>query len=209
MFPDICPGCERNYHEPHANDCLWSYMHGGGVVECPETAEAMRRALGGVRLMEQPAPPPVIPTFARKTMRDLVWLEVCCVIAKLATCPKRMVGCVLVNARGHVLSTGYNGVASGLAHCAEEPCPGASVSARAHPLACEAIHAEANALMQCSDPNAIDTVYCTDSPCEQCVKLLLNTSASRIVFAREYPSPYSRTLWEKAGRHWLNTGDTA
>lgn len=35
------------------------------------------------------------------------------------TCCRRKVGAVLLNKRGHVLSTGYNGVAAGLPHCIE------------------------------------------------------------------------------------------
>lgn len=37
-----------------------------------------------------------------------------------STCCRRNVGCVMLNARGHVVSTGYNGVAAGLPHCNEE-----------------------------------------------------------------------------------------
>src|SRR5574343_657137 len=39
--------------------------------------------------------------------------------AKRSTCLRRQVGCVLLNERGHVLATGYNGVAMGLPHCNE------------------------------------------------------------------------------------------
>lgn len=34
-----------------------------------------------------------------------------------ASCLRRAVGCVLLNARGHVLATGYNGTPSGFDHC--------------------------------------------------------------------------------------------
>ena len=37
--------------------------------------------------------------------------------AERSTCLRRHVGCVLLNARGHVLATGYNGVAAGETHC--------------------------------------------------------------------------------------------
>jgi dCMP deaminase len=37
--------------------------------------------------------------------------------AKRTTCLRRAVGAILLNVRGHVLATGYNGVASGLPHC--------------------------------------------------------------------------------------------
>ena len=40
--------------------------------------------------------------------------------SRRATCLRRAVGAVLLDARGHVMATGYNGVASGLPHCNEE-----------------------------------------------------------------------------------------
>lgn len=40
--------------------------------------------------------------------------------ARRSTCCRRNVGCVILNGRGHVISTGYNGVAAGLPHCNEE-----------------------------------------------------------------------------------------
>lgn len=39
--------------------------------------------------------------------------------AQRTTCVRRGVGCVLANAKGHVLAVGYNGVAAGLPHCNE------------------------------------------------------------------------------------------
>jgi dCMP deaminase len=39
--------------------------------------------------------------------------------AERATCLRRKVGAVFLNERGHVLATGYNGVASGQKHCNE------------------------------------------------------------------------------------------
>lgn len=44
-------------------------------------------------------------------------MEIAFACSKRSTCLRRQVGAVLVNSRGHVLSTGYNGVAAGLPHC--------------------------------------------------------------------------------------------
>ena len=49
--------------------------------------------------------------------RDEWALKLALLTAQRTTCCRRAVGCVLLNARGHVLSTGYNGVAAGLPHC--------------------------------------------------------------------------------------------
>jgi dCMP deaminase len=47
------------------------------------------------------------------------FLAIAKVVATRSTCLRRSVGCVLVDKRGHILSTGYNGVASGQPHCNE------------------------------------------------------------------------------------------
>lgn len=134
-------------------------------------------------------------------------------LARLAatrtTCVRRGVGCVLVNARGHVLSIGYNGVASGLPHCNETDhehkwsnlCTGHNLPPGLDH--CEAIHAEQNALLQCRDVHEIETAYVTLSPCKACVKLLMNTSCRRIVFLEEHVDPLPKAMWEKTGREWL------
>lgn len=124
--------------------------------------------------------------------------------AMRGTCARRQVGCVLVSDDKFVLATGYNGVAAGMAHCNEgAPCRGAQRPSGTGLDECEAIHAEQNALLQCSDQHAIHTCYTTTSPCIHCVKLLLNTSCKRIVFTSEYPQPKARELWERAGREWV------
>ena len=46
-------------------------------------------------------------------------MELAQVTSRRATCLRRRVGCVLLSDRGHVLATGYNGVAAGLPHCNE------------------------------------------------------------------------------------------
>lgn len=171
------------------------------------------------------------------------WLAVASAIAKQSTCLRRQVGCVLTDARGHVLSTGYNGVASGMLHCndskvvfdgnlpiassgaipraqsapmprgiathVEYPnaCAGATAPSGTALDACEAIHAEANALLQCENVYHIHTVYCTASPCMHCTKLLLGTGAREIFFLEEYPAPGAKELWEKSkGKVWWPGG---
>lgn len=155
--------------------------------------------------------------------------------AQRSTCCRRSVGCVLLNERGHVLSTGYNGRAAGLPHCNEfdggvyglvhaadfdpskmkasdcypHACPGAFNSLSGTNLdACEAIHAEQNALLQCRDVHQIMTCYVTVSPCLTCVKLLLNTSCQRIVFLEKYAHGQAEKLWYETGRRWIHWDET-
>lgn len=123
--------------------------------------------------------------------------------ATRGTCARRQVGCILTNVRGHVLATGYNGVASGMPHCIDQPCPGAHLPSGTGLDECEALHAEQNALLQCSRPYEIHTCYVTASPCITCIKLLLNTSCQRIVFSEEYPHSKAHQMWLQSGREWV------
>ncbi len=139
-----------------------------------------------------------------RPIRDETWLNVVAEVARRSTCLRRAVGCVLLNARGHVLSTGYNGRAAGLPHCNEvTACVGATAQSGTQLDACEAVHAEQNALLQCSDVYMIETCYVTVSPCLTCTKLLLNTACQRIVFQEAYAhDKTARQLWVGADREW-------
>lgn len=134
---------------------------------------------------------------------DETMMEVALVLSKRSTCVKASVGCVLTDARGRILATGYNGVARNQLHCNEgHPCAG-HVSPPGSE-SCQAVHAEVNALIQCRDPDAVDTVYCTTEPCFRCAKELLNTGARRAVFLRRYGlEPQAERMWTSAGREWL------
>lgn len=156
--------------------------------------------------------------MASRPTRDQWAMELALVTKNRTTCLRRQVGCVLLSNRGHVLSTGYNGVAAGLPHCNElasdhmlcHPeerypfsCSAAQAVSGTELDGCQAIHAEQNALLQCRDVWQIHTCYVTTSPCITCTKLLLNTSCERIVFIDEYPHQQARELWEKSGRVWM------
>lgn len=159
--------------------------------------------------------------------RDQYFLAMAHLVATRATCFRRSVGCVLTNARGHVLSTGYNGRQAGAPHCNENvetcleygpsyrkdgllitpclrtgpsypyACAGATALSGDSLDACEAVHAEQNALLQCRDVWAIETCYTTTSPCVTCAKLLLNTACARIVYADPYAAQFDAVsaLW--------------
>lgn len=138
----------------------------------------------------------------RYELKDRVWLNVAATIAELATCPRRKVGCVLTSKTGHVLSTGYNGPASGQPHCTAFPCPGAAYPSGQGLEFCEAVHAEINALIQCRNHLDIGTAYVTTFPCLSCIKALLNTSCSYIVYRDLHPHT------DEAMRMWCRSGKT-
>lgn len=149
--------------------------------------------------------------------KDEYFIALAKAVAARATCLRRSVGCVLVDDLGHILATGYNGRAAGLPHCVDTggkddyACAGGLRSdgkrwpSGRHLDACEAIHAEQNALLQCNDVQKIKSCYVTVSPCITCVKLLLNTSCQRIVFVERYAHDEAAwNLWNQLSREWIN-----
>lgn len=138
--------------------------------------------------------------------KDEHFLRHAVVAAEMATCVRRSVGCVLVDALGHIIGIGYNGPPRGVPHCNEgHPCIGATAPSGTRLEDCFATHAEMNALLQCQDVEKIRTAYCTTAPCTLCLRQLMNTGATRIVFVQDYPnSGECKKRWESVGREWVH-----
>ena len=121
-------------------------------------------------------------------------IKVAQAVADLSEC-RRQVGCVLTDAWGHIKATGYNGTPKGMGSCAcKSRRSGMDLDG------CPAVHAEMNALMQCSDIQELTTAYVTTKPCIHCIKMLLNTSIQTIYYVEEYPHQGVQELWESVGR---------
>lgn len=133
--------------------------------------------------------------MATRPTKDEYFMRMAQLVATRGTCLRRQVGCVLVNARGHVIATGYNGPPAGRAHCiAENPCRAAHARSGERLDECFAIHAEQNALLQCHDVHSIETAYITVAPCATCLKLFLNTSCRRLVVGGWYAPEHQAAL---------------
>ena len=145
-----------------------------------------------------------------RVSRDTWALQLAHDTSKRSTCILRAVGCVLLDFHGCVMSTGYNGTPRGMPNCndsiwdgfnekSKKACPG---NPALYPEDCRAVHAEANALLQCRDVNQIHTCYTTHRPCWHCTKLLLNTSCERVIFLNDHEDKNPELLWTSQGREW-------
>jgi len=129
---------------------------------------------------------------------DEYFMEMARVVSKRSTCLRRKVGAILVKDK-HILSTGYNGAPKGLKHCSEIGCLRKEQnvpSGERHEL-CRGLHAEQNAIIQAavfgiSIKNSI--LYCTNTPCVVCVKMLINAGVTEIVFSGEYPDNLAKKM---------------
>jgi len=131
---------------------------------------------------------------------DVIMLGIALCLAHRATCAKLAVGCVLTDRHGRIIGSGYNGNARNLGHCIDSPCAGANAPKGSD--LCEAVHAEQNALLNCRDPELIDTCYTTHAPCLRCTKTLLNTGCISIIYHNDAFELPAKELWVSTGHEW-------
>lgn len=137
------------------------------------------------------------PTWDQYFMK-LAWL-----VAERSTCVRHHVGAVIVRDK-RILTTGYNGAASGTKDCLELGCLRNQMnipSGTRHEI-CRAIHAEQNAIIQ-AGTHGINiqggTLYCTHSPCILCAKMITNAKIKRVVMCIQYPDESFKALFKEAG----------
>ena len=129
---------------------------------------------------------------------DEYFMEMAHLVAKRSTCLRRNVGAILVKDK-HILSTGYNGAPKGLEHCSEVGCLRKELgipSGERHEI-CRGLHAEQNAIIQAavfgiSIKNSV--LYCTNTPCVVCAKMLINAGVKEIVYSGEYPDDLAKKI---------------
>jgi dCMP deaminase len=129
---------------------------------------------------------------------DEYFMEMAHLVAKRSTCLRRKVGAILVKDK-HILSTGYNGAPKGLKHCSEVGCLRKELgipSGERHEI-CRGLHAEQNAIIQAavfgiSIKNSV--LYCTNTPCVVCAKMLINAGVREIVYSGEYPDDLAKRM---------------
>jgi dCMP deaminase len=114
--------------------------------------------------------------------RDRYFMGIALLTKERATCPRLQVGAILVK-ENRIIMSGYNGVPSGMNHCADVGCS-------IHDNHCiAALHAEANVLIQCSKTGTStdgSILYVTHRPCVHCLKLIISAGVKEIVYNEDY-----------------------
>ncbi len=120
---------------------------------------------------------------AARLSRDQYFMAIAKAAARRATCRRRAVGAVVVDRRGRILSTGYNGSPEGYPHC-EVLC-----SDPEHEPCRWSVHAEINALLFAENREPDKTLYVTTGPCRDCALAIANAGVSRVVMGEPYRDP--------------------
>ena len=141
------------------------------------------------------------------------FMEIARLVARRSTCLRRQVGALLVKDK-NILATGYNGTPSGISHCGESVCLREAQqvpSGQRHEL-CRGLHAEQNAIIQAAKHGVNisgSTLYCTNSPCVICTKMIINAGIDKVLYLEGYPDELSRQMLEEAGIEVLLIGDAS
>jgi dCMP deaminase len=133
----------------------------------------------------------------KQRLRDWVFLKVAKDFSELSTGESRQTGAVLVK-DNHIISTGYNGIPSGVEGKCERCSSGVKSGTQLDKCIC--VHAEANAIIQAarigiSTNNTV--LYCTHKPCVPCLKELINAGVTKVYYLEEYPAEYPESLKRK------------
>ncbi|MDA8123099.1 MAG: dCMP deaminase family protein [Deltaproteobacteria bacterium] len=144
---------------------------------------------------------------------DTYFMDMAKLASRRSSCLRRAVGAVLVKDR-RVLSTGYNGVPSGVTHCEATGCLRERLnvpSGERHEL-CRGLHAEQNAIIQAAFHGVSireAVLYCTTLPCIICAKMLINAGVRRIVYLDGYADSLTEEMLGEVGMELVRVGERA
>lgn len=113
-----------------------------------------------------------------------------------STCQRLAVGAVIVRDK-RMIAGGYNGSVSGGVHCIDEGC----YVVDGHCV--RTIHAEMNALLQCSKfgvATEAAEIYVTHFPCLHCTKAIIQAGLKAVYYSEDYKNdPYAIELLQQSG----------
>lgn len=124
-------------------------------------------------------------------------------VSTRSTCIRRQVGAVIVKDK-RMLTTGYNGVPTGISHCTEKTCLRTIYnvpSGERHEL-CRGLHAEQNAIIQAAYYGVSvkgATIYVTHQPCSICTKMLINSGIESFIYKSPYNDPLAEEILKETG----------
>lgn len=128
-----------------------------------------------------------------RTSKHEFFLDLAERCAHQSTCLRRKFGVVIVNDRGHIISTGYNGSPVGMMHCFERGrCwrIDHDIPAGEDYTKCFSVHAEQNALLQAGKEAKGCKLYLAGLdennnlisylPCYICTKMIVNAGIAMV-----------------------------
>lgn len=162
----------------------------------------------------------------KQTLKDIRYLKMARIWSDNSYAIRRKVGCLIVSSDGSIISDGYNGTPRGFENVCE--ILDSEIQSKIEGLNDEdqrkeikryadkgiptiskpyVLHAEANAITKLArSTNSSEgcTLYCTDMPCVECSKLIIQAGIKRVVFERDYRIKDGITLLQRASVEVFN-----
>lgn len=109
---------------------------------------------------------------------DEVYMAMAYEVAKFSKATRRKVGSIIVDRKGRIVSTGYNGTPHGVDNCCE------TEDNKTHEYV---LHSELNAIFNATTNDLEEaTMYVTLSPCLKCAAAIKQKKFKRIVYNEKY-----------------------
>lgn len=136
---------------------------------------------------------------------DEYFMNITEIVGSRGTCDRGRAGCVITKSK-RIISTGYVGSPTGIAHCDD-------IGHEMHTVLHEdghetrhcirTAHAEQNAIATAARFGTSlegSTLYCKMTPCYVCAKMIINAGIKRVVCAQDYhASVRSKEIFAEAG----------
>lgn len=122
--------------------------------------------------------------------------------AKRSKDPSTQVGACVVNKDKRIIGIGYNGFPTG---CKDEDFPwGKTDENKLNTKYPYVVHAEPNAILNCTSSLKDSTLYVTLFPCNECAKLIIQSGIKKVIYMsdkyrNEVSSIASRRMFDAAG----------
>lgn len=111
---------------------------------------------------------------------DEYFMGVALLSAKRSKDPSTQVGACVVNEDKRIIGIGYNGFPTG---CKDELFPwGKTDTNRLNTKYLYVVHAEPNAILNCTSSLKGATLYVTLFPCNECAKLIIQSGIKKIIY---------------------------
>lgn len=146
------------------------------------------------------------PTILPRVKERNTWSDTHMLMALLASRrspdPNTQVGACVIDSGNRMLGTGYNGAPRGInVHNIPWAREGEDPSETKYAYV---VHAEQNAIYNCSSSVEGTTMYATMFPCNNCAKDIIQSGILKLVFLS---NPYENTWWCKVAKNMLQQVD--
>ena len=110
---------------------------------------------------------------------DEAFMQISHVIAQRSKDPNTINGACLVNKDNLIIGIGYNGFPRG---CSDDNLPWAREGDFCDLKYPYVVHAEENAILNCSSDTKEAKLYCTLFPCNECCKVLIQKGINEVIY---------------------------